>query len=271
MPDGKLLSLSEEGPVLWDFGSGIAKRLYTSIGRGPYRETRFALMLPDGRFAFASNVIKVWNPRTDKIDATLEGRVDEISDLVLALDGRLVSAGRNGVIELWNLDSGTSTLIAGEDDRPGADEPKVRIGPGVTFSGNVRIGGNVIIGSFAVKRVALLRNGRLAIIDNEAISIFDLASGKAERIIPAREKWSAGPLLLKDGRLALGAEGGRVEIWNAEKGVVDLILPGHSGQITTMSQLPDHRLATGSSDGTIRIWVVAPSDPTRPAATSPRG
>ena len=87
LPDGRLVSLSGYGPAIWYFKTHSAKRLYEQ----PIGQARLALLLPDGRFALAlqKGGIKLWNPKTDRVEVTLKGRGDRTTGLVATRDGRL--------------------------------------------------------------------------------------------------------------------------------------------------------------------------------------
>lgn len=260
LPDGRLVSQSYYGPAIWDFKTHNAKQLYEH----PIGKTCAALLLPDGRFAFAlcNGGIKLWNPKTDRVEVTLKGRGDRTTALVATPDGRLVSGAQNGIVELWDLDIATARLLAGSVGRSGAPADVV-IGPNVALGKDVEVRGNVVIGRWSETRLALLNSSKLFALGDEAIAVFDLSDGKAERVVGIEGRWSADPVMLADGRLALGAEDGTISIWNPNTGTADLILEGHAGPVTTAILLPDSRLASGSKDGTIKIWSVTRHDAVR--------
>jgi WD40 repeat protein len=255
LSEGRFLSLAlEYGPGIWDFKTHTAKRLYEQ----PIGRTRLALPLSDGRFAFAleRGEIKLWNPKTNRAEATLKGHGDRPTGLVATRDGRLVSAAQNGIVELWDLDTATARVLAGSVGRSAA-RPNVVIGHDVVLGKDAEIGGNVVIGSRGDSRLALLNSGEVVAIGDEAIAVFDLPDGKAERVVAIERRWSAEPVVLADGRLALGAEDGTISLWDPATGTADTILEGHADAVTTVVLLPDGRLASGSNDGTIKIWTVA--------------
>jgi WD40 repeat protein len=67
--------------------------------------------------------------------------------------------------------------------------------------------------------------------------------------------------VLPGGRLASGAVGGTIKLWDSDSGQLQATLQGHSGSVNALAVLPGGRLASGAIDGTIKLWDSASGEP----------
>ena len=90
---------------------------------------------------------------------------------------------------------------------------------------------------------------------DQAIIIWNPATGRAARVI----RWHQGAVnalvALPDGRLASAGEDQRIAIWGAGE-TPALLLEGHSEPVAGLAAAPG-RLASAGWDGTVRLWDLA--------------
>jgi cytochrome c len=90
---------------------------------------------------------------------------------------------------------------------------------------------------------------------DQAIILWNPATGRAERVI----RWHQGAVnalvALPDGRLASAGEDARIAIW-AEGEAPALLLEGHSEPVAGLAARPGF-LASAAWDGTVRLWDLA--------------
>jgi WD40 repeat protein len=108
-PDGRLLAISDDTSVgLWDTTTG--RRAMPSPRVTPYATGRLAFT-PDGTTLAAENgqSVKLWNVRTGRTrDITLSSESNvRLQSLAFDPDGhRLATATEDGVVRLWDVDTG---------------------------------------------------------------------------------------------------------------------------------------------------------------------
>jgi WD40 repeat protein len=154
--------------------------------------------------------------------------------LALAADGRaLVSAGADHVVRLYPL----------EETGPA--------GPAVKFEGHTR----------DVWAVALHPQGTLiaSASDDETIRIWNVAKGRAERILVGHTNGVRAVAFSADGtRLVSGSVDRTVRVWDVATGKELQRLEGHGGSVKAVAFHPDgQRVASAGVDRTVRVWDLA--------------
>jgi formylglycine-generating enzyme required for sulfatase activity len=143
-------------------------------------------VLPDGRLASGGGdgTIKLWDPASGQLTATLKGHSASVSALAVLPDGRLASGARLGTIKLWDPASGQLQA---------------------TLEGH----------SASVKTLAVLPDGRLAsgAFDN-TIKLWDPATGQLQATLEGHSGYVFALAVLPDKRLASGAGDGTIKLWN---------------------------------------------------------
>jgi len=102
-------------------------------------------------------------------------------------------------------------------------------------------------------RALALQGPRLASAGfDQAIILWNPATGRAERVI----RWHQGAVnalvTLPDGRLASAGEDARIAIWGAGE-APELVLEGHQEPIAGLAARPGF-IASAAWDGTVRLW-----------------
>ncbi len=143
---------------------------------------------------------------------------------------RLVSGGYDGIVRIWDLESGhvLSTLQAETQDE--------------------------------VRAVAVSADGtRVAVCQDRTVRIWSLATQTLERSVDYGEAHAAAIAFAPDGQtLAVGDDSGLVKLWNVSTGDAIRTLRGHHETIHALAYSPDGSLlASASHDRTVRVWEAA--------------
>lgn len=156
-----------------------------------------------------------------------EAHRNQVRDLVFHPDSkRMLSAGVDGSVMLWNLNSGKQEKIA-------------------SFSSEVQ--------SIAVSR----QGDQIALGLREGLIItMDLASRRADTLYRSSGKQILALAYNKDGSILSGGElDGSVKVWNLDNAEMIIDLPGHDARITDIAFNQDSKLMASSSiDGKIYLW-----------------
>jgi WD40 repeat protein len=237
-PDGRrLASGSRDQTVkLWDVTTG--REVLTL--RGHVSDVRSVAFSPDGHrlvSASADQTVRVWDatPAAGHLDQgslTLRGHGDEVNRVAFhPLDRRvLASAGADGTIRFWDLQSGHPVhTIHGHDG----------VVSGLAFTSDGR-------------RLALAGN-------TKTIRIWDTIGWQEVPPSPLTEATTLSIQFSVDGRfLAAGGYSKEpVKIWNAMTGQVIHKLPNNWVTMSVAFSPDNKHLAVASNDGTVRVWDLA--------------
>ena len=209
---------------------------------------------------------------------TLTGHMAKVNTVTFSTDGnRLITAGADGIVKLWDVDSRTIVGILpslGKEVKWAGETP----------DGNillVGIDGTIDLWDMELNReidrwdievsnirgVALSRNGKqLATAhDDGTIHLWNLVNHSET----AQMKGHMGPVLgvaiNPDGKtLVSGGEDGSIRFWDVARGVELYLLPGHTGEVRSAAFSPDESVVvTAGQDGTVRLWDTSSGDAKR--------
>jgi WD40 repeat protein len=159
---------------------------------------------------------------------TLDRHITWARDVIVPpLGDRIISAGNEGVVLIWDLDSGRVV-----ERLPGNAGP--------------------------IMCLALSPDGTrlLAGCYKKVLSLWDLTRGELVQQIAHDSGTPAAVAFSPNGRLALsGGADGIVRVWNAASGQELHQFEGHEGTVTSAQFMTDgRRVVSGGEDRTIRVW-----------------
>jgi WD40 repeat protein len=258
-PDGKRLAAGgyRSALTVWEVKTGkCVLRLAV-----PYDYIDQAAFSPCGRFLAAVGSsykgsekgvvgeVQIWDLRTGKQRALLEGKGAGVVQLAYSPDGKRLAVGqRDGTVLVWDLRSRSVVrTLRGDGQRVGS--------------------------------MAFSPDGTRLVTTGSAVRVWELAGGKG-RLISRRPKWDIAQVAFSpDGKSVLGVAGVEVRdaqgdrdlqwlegawVWELASGKeTEIRCPGEPGaKVYSVSLSPDgRRLAVGSGHptvenlhGTIKIW-----------------
>jgi WD40 repeat protein/tetratricopeptide (TPR) repeat protein len=245
------------------------------------------LLSPDGRRAlrWRGRDVEVWEPRTARRIATLEGHRGVVLCAAYSTDGRRVASGAYGEARLWDVGGGeaTSIVLSGVGgmvldvafDREGkrvatsSHENLARISDAA--SGKLL---HVLRGhTNYVDCVAFSEDGRHLVTGSHdnTVRTWDAATG-APGWATALDGWVLYAGFFAGDELVLaGTHGNTAFLLDAETGSVRRRLLGHEGHVFEAAlHAAKGLVATSSRDGTARVWDAA-SGEERLAIRAPEG
>ena len=91
--------------------------------------------------------------------------------------------------------------------------------------------------------------------NNHTIKIYDLATGKLERILTGHSS-SVQSVAISGDKIVSGSENKTIKIWNLATGELEQTLTGHSSWVESVAISGD-KIVSGSWDNTIKVWNLA--------------
>lgn len=177
--------------------------------------------------------LKLWDARTGKLRATLQGHLEKVHAVAWSNDSTTVAAADyQSQIRLWDATSGTALAMLAGHDR------------GI-YSLAWSADGTTLASAGADKTVKLwevARRRERASLNGHALSVRALAFSPDSKM------------------LASASDDGAVKLWLACAESERSFLQGHTGAIPALSLSRDGKiLASGSVDGWIKLWDLATS------------
>lgn len=231
--------------------------------------------------AHAHGVVQLWDAGTGLLMQTLaSGDAADVFSVAFNADGtHIVTTSADGRARIWDVTNGKIVLQLPVEDATGAlfasDDTIVTSGPERTETWDI----------FGKRRrvfegVADLRSGavsddsrHLVTFDpkHDAVTLWNLGSGKSERTFDAHEEsWARRPTdgrvltaaISPDGsKVAAGTWSGYILVWSTQRTSALASLGGHRVSATSVTFSPDGQtLVSTSGDGEARLWNLRTRD-----------
>ncbi|QIV96183.1 WD40 repeat protein [Allofrancisella inopinata] len=229
LSDEKIISGSGDGTIrIWDLNRPTD--LTNPIVLRDVRDYMTILqILPDRKKLLSASSrndnIRVWdldNPTNPPL--LLPGHQKGVLALKLLPDGeRIISSSRDGTIQLWNLNTQTSTVLRKQT------------------------------GTWAFE---MLPDGRIVSQGaNHTIDVWHLNNPRVPTHVLKGHKADIHSLkLLPDGRIVSGSADYTIRVWDITEPESPIVLEGHLGAVNELQILPDGEIVNSSNDCSIRVW-----------------
>ena len=197
----------------------------------------------------------------------LEGEGGEVNSVSVSADGsRAVSGSEDGVVRVWDLETGACTAeLEGHRDIV----LSVSVSPNGANVVSADAFGTVLVWELDrnvyyelkshddwVRSVSVSADGSRAVSggDDGVVRVWDLETGACTAEL--KGYGVLGVSVSADGSRAVsGSEDGVVRVWDLETGACTAELEGHTGPVRAVSMTPNgSRVVSGSEDGEVRIW-----------------
>jgi len=224
-------------------------------------------------------LIPIWTTRraSRALLAELGRHGEPVSAVAVLPDGRVVSAGEDGRVLVWDpARPGSGPVQLGRHDGPvdavavlrdgrvvsgGRDHWVLVWDPSRPGSGPVKLGRH----GEPVRAVAVLPDGRVVSGgDDDRVLVWDPSQPGSDPVELGR--WVFAVAALPDGRVVSGGVDGWVLVWDpARRKKADPVKLGrHDGPVGALAVVPDGRVVSGGVDGWVLVW-----DPARRKKADP--
>ena len=185
----------------------------------------------------SSGEIKLWNPFSGELAATIAGQSGRIMSLAVNAKGTyFASGGSDGTLKIWPVED-----IAQQKSQ-------------TTLRGRAiaQLGSQINVLAFHPKDSNILVSGDQA----GTLQVWDIAQGKSIMTLTRKADRITSLSISPDGQyVASGSYDQLIRIWNLETGTLIRTLSGHDSVVADVVFSPDNRvLASTSYDESIKLW-----------------
>lgn len=214
--------------------------------------------------------IKVWNTQTAKCERTLRGaHTSTVASCAFLPDGRLVSAGTDNSVVVWDTDLRNYTELLGHSNavRSCATSDDGKYIATASWDCTIKVWNartleleSIFTGHEDwVDTVAFAPNGKLMVSggrDNKVLMWNPANVSTAATILNGHTNWVSAVAVSHDSRfIASGSYDNTVRVWDAAKGACVKVLEGHKAAVTGVAFTPNGgRILSVSLDGILHLW-----------------
>jgi WD40 repeat protein len=209
----------------------------------------------------------------------LHGHSGPVNEAAFSRDGKLLTAGQDGIVFVWDVSTGKrlaefgghrGQVIAAFDpdgkqvvtaDQGGVvriwDVRRVQVLRSFRIRGVVQDQDLKFVSSFSPDaRLFVARTGQAK------LAVWEVASGKLLSKVDANTTLINGAAFSPDGKMFVaGGIDGTAAVWESASGEQRAVLTGHDASVNTASFSPNGRfVVTASDDGTARVWDASSGD-----------
>ena len=273
LPDGRIISCSDDKLCIWNTVTGVCDRKLCSTKAGLLGGhsdwVRSVIALSDGRLVSCSDdkTLRLWNVMTGDCERVFKGHKGIVYAVISISNDRIVSCSGDKTLRIWNIR---------EDEQPKVlSGHKARVRSVIALSNNrlvscsedhtlrmwndqnaelERVFSGHNAGVFAV--IAVSNDLLVSCSVDKTIRIWHATTGECVRVLTGHEDWVRSVISISEGRIVSCSDDKTLRVWNLLTGNCDRVLSGHEDQVRAVIGLPDNRMVSCSTDKCLCLWDI---------------